>query len=42
MSIDTADYDNDLDLDIFIDQITARDRPIRGVKALPLEITVSK
>ncbi len=24
MSIDTGDYDNDLDLDIFIDQITAR------------------
>ncbi|MEM7431234.1 MAG: CRTAC1 family protein [Pseudomonadota bacterium] len=24
MSIDTADYDNDLDLDVFIDQITAR------------------
>ncbi len=24
MSIDTADFDNDLDLDIFIDQITAR------------------
>ena len=37
MSIDTADYDNDLDLDIFIDQITARATgPSAGVKALPL------
>ena len=37
MSVDTADFDNDLDLDIFLDQITARATgPSAGVKALPL------
>ena len=37
MSVDTGDFDNDLDLDIFLDQITARATgPSAGVKALPL------
>jgi hypothetical protein len=38
MSIDTGDYDNDLDLDIFIDQITARATgPSAKVQMLALE-----
>ena len=38
MSIDTGDYDNDLDLDIFVDQITARATgPSAQVQALPLD-----
>ncbi len=38
MSIDTGDYDNDLDLDIFIDQITARATgPSAQVQVLALE-----
>ena len=38
MSIDTADFDNDLDLDIFIDQITARATgPSARIQMLPLE-----
>jgi hypothetical protein len=38
MSIDTGDYDNDLDLDIFIDQITARATgPSAQVRMLSLE-----
>ena len=37
MSVDTADYDNDLDLDIFLDQITARGTGASaGIRALPL------
>ena len=37
MSVDTGYFDNDLDLDIFLDQITARATgPSAGVKALPL------
>lgn len=38
MSFDTADYDNDLDLDIFVDQATARATgPSAEVQMLPLE-----
>jgi hypothetical protein len=38
MSIDTGDYDNDLDLDIFIDQTTARATgPSTQVQMLPLD-----
>ena len=38
MSIDSADFDNDLDLDVFIDQITARATgPSAHVRAMPLE-----
>ena len=37
MSVDTGDYDNDLDLDIFLDQITARATGASaGIRALPL------
>lgn len=38
MSFDTADYDNDLDLDIFVDQATARATgPSAEVQMLPLD-----
>ena len=38
MSVDTGDFDNDLDLDIFIDQITARATgPSAAVQVLGLE-----
>jgi len=38
MSFDTADYDNDLDLDIFVDQTTARATgPSAEVQMLPLD-----
>jgi hypothetical protein len=38
MSIDTADFDNDLDLDIFLDQITARATgPSARMQVLPME-----
>jgi len=38
MSVDTGDFDNDLDLDIFIDQITARATgPSARMQVLPME-----
>ena len=38
MSFDTADYDNDLDLDMFVDQVTARaSGPSAEVQMLPIE-----
>jgi len=38
MSVDTGDFDNDLDLDIFLDQITARATgPSARMQVLPME-----